>query len=361
MEIGVHDYCPSCKAIKKTDFCHNCGYLEKRDDLDGSPKTEVKSIFEQMVGSNVDLITNKPQDNRVSSRKKLKFLIPIFLFLLFATTAALGAYYFFYMGRSYMTPVKDDLKKPSLNSALNTEDLNLVQIVGDERSIDLEMDLKEGNFETVAYANFAGADINVLAELFDFRHFLKNILGHDQMLEEIKKDFDISDDDFDVYFDKEFAFLFPDNNFDRWGIVLKYKDEQFVNDSVATFNKYKENPKNKYAAYTIITASMDDSKFLIISNSKVFSDQMKEFSEGNIQNLKSDAIYSKSITDLPKLGIASIYKKPGSTSWDYISDWAGARYDNYVGINQVLDSMQSRAITIQSKEGKTRFVTSIDE
>ncbi|EFK97517.1 hypothetical protein LDC_0445 [sediment metagenome] len=221
------------------------------------------------------------------------------------------------------------------------------------------MDLKSGNFDKTDFAMFADSNTNLLIEAFEFRHFTKNILDKGAIIDQLKKDLDMSDEDIDFYISKEFAFVFPDNNFDKWGIVLGYKDDKRIDSRMAIIKKIKEgSKKNFYTDYVIETFKIKEDRFILISNSKVTLDQMKEFAEGNVQNLSKSAVYVDLIKDLPKFGSMFVYKKENTATWEYFINQAIKKYDKVQSLDVALKSIpSSRRSFFLRMERRRRLLT----
>lgn len=369
MDLGDFELCPKCGAVMKTDYCLNCGHnidkKKKDEEALGSmeSKKEVKSIFDELVAQDYDLLTNSAEPTNVEAdpinpSKKSHILLMASLLLILLMVIGISSYFLYFKNLQYMKPGEVETAKAGVDVDTIMANLKATEATGVERTLELATDLKEGNFEKIDFAIFAAPDTNMLIEMFDFKDFLKNVVDQGDIYDQLKKDFDLSDDDFEVYFEKSFAMIFPENDFDKWGLILSTKDEKFAAKIMDAYKKLSQNPKSIYSSYLVDLKKIDDENYILISNSKVYLDQMVESSEGNLPNLSQDGLYVGVMQDLPKLGSVTIYKKTESRTWDYITEWAIKKYSDYVGLDQIMQQIGSRAISIYSKDGKTKIVTS---
>ena len=361
MELEEYKKCPTCGAVMKTDACLRCGYLDTDNIKEHSlveSKKEIKSLFEQYVTQEFDMLQADPQ-KPATKRFNFKKILLTLLSLTFVTLISIASYFFVFANVKYLLPaqLESDANGVNVQNILDQIKTNDSEL--QEKTLDISLDLKEGNFDKSNFAVFAGNETNLYLELFDFRHFVKNILNKNDIVEQIKKDFDMNDDDLTTFFASEFAMIFPDADFEKWGIVLKYRSDEsnkFIEERMAMYKKYKENPKGNYVNYFIEVKKVDEENFLLISNSKIYVDQMKEYSEGNLTDLSQDGLFTQSIKDLTKLGNVLIYKKADTPTWKYVSEFVVKKFPEYVGLDQMLTTLDSRGLGVYQKDGKTKIV-----
>lgn len=369
MELGDFELCPKCNAVMKTEYCLNCGHNidKKKTDEQTLPvaesKKEVKSIFDELVAPDYDLLTNNEEAKAldtaiISESKKGRIILMLLLALVLMTILGVFSYLLYFKNLQYIKPGEIETAKAGVDVDAILANIKAVESTGVERTLELATEFKEGNFEKINFAVFAAPDTNMLIEMFDFKDFLKNVVNQGELYDQFKKDFDLNDDDFEVYFEKSFALIFPENDFDKWGLILSTKDEKFAAKVMDSYKKLAQNPKSIYATYLVDLKKIDDENYILISNSKVYLDQMVESSEGNLPNLSQDGLYVGVMQDLPKLGSVTVYKKTDTRTWDYVTEWAVNKYADYVGLDQIMQQMGSRAVSIYSKDGKTKVITS---
>lgn len=366
MQLADYKKCPDCGAVLKGEACLKCGYLDLSQDQTAKiPESkEIKSLFEQYITQEFDLLQTEPQQ-QVIKRLSIKKLFLICELAVFLTLIFISSYYYLFTNIKYFSPTQLNLSKPTVDTQSIIKQIKTTDTELTERIFDLNTDLKEGNFDKTDFAQFAGPQTNLYLEAFDFRHFVKNVLGQSTLIDQIKKDFDMSDDDLTTFFASEFVFLFPDPDFEKWGIVLKYRSDEsskFINERIATYKKLIENPKSPYAIYFVDSKKFEDQDYLLISNSKIYLDQMKEYSEGNLTNLSQDAVYTQSIKDLPQLGNMLIYKKLDTTTWKYVGEFIAKKFPEYIGLDQMLNNLNTQGLGVyQQTDGKTKVImTNID-
>lgn len=376
MDIRDLPICPECGAnIKSGNVCVNCGYvikleLEKEENESGESSggsqflpnsyinnEKVTSLFDKLVPEGFDLLSNRSQENKkIVPSNKYKLATTIFLILILLFAFSSSVYAFWLKKEPYIEPVKVVTSTNTADIQKEIDNLQLSSSGNVQKTLDIKSDLKEGNFDKYDFSIFADPNVNLMFEAFDFRHFLKNVINKENILDQIKKDTEMSDDDFDVYLSKEFSFIFPDNNFEKWGIVLVYKDEKFISTKLEKIKKIRESSKkNFYTNYSIEAVKYKDDKFILISNSKVFLDQMKEMAEGNVQNLSKSAVYIDSLKDMPKLGYLFVYKKQNSETWNYFIENAISKYKNLESAEVLLRSISPSVLVFSDDNDKTRI------
>lgn len=375
MDIRDLLICPQCGAnIKSGKICVNCGYVDKsevdepEDQLDQSTtksqflpnsylnNEKVTSLFDKLVPEGFDLLSTKnANQKRDGGVNKPKFFTTSFLVVILFLSMSSSVYAFWLKKQPYIEPAKVVTSTNTVDIQKQIDDLQLSSSGNVQKTLDFKTDLKEGNFDKYDFSIFAEPNINLMFEAFDFRYFLKNVLNKEDILNQIKKDTEMTDDDFDVYLSKEFAFIFPDNNYEKWGIVLVYKDEKFISSKLEKIKKIRESSKkNFYANYSIETVKSNNDNYILISNSKVFLDQMKEMAEGNVQNLSKSAVYIDSLKDMPKLGYLFIYKKENSETWNYFIENAISKYKNLELAEVLLRSVTPSIIVFSNDNDKTK-------
>lgn len=378
--------CEKCDAAFKGDVCLNCGNVVGAEDLievedkSVSNGSKVTSIFLDLADENSSLLT------KVKATKSLfsKLLPSIILFMIFFLVGLVSYWRFIYFTPEYITPfvlAKQDIR---LSGPLDVKNLPSAVISDDkEKTLAFEVELTEGNFEQYNFAQFASPDTKLFIHAFDFQKVSEKFFDA-KLFESVKSGFNLKGNDLEVFFSNGFALIYPNNDFKTWGFVINAKDKAFVDDRIAMLTKNRDSKgylfKDYYASVALVESvsksvaeedenaeASDDNKvadekekdidyFLLISNSKEFLDQMKESSEGNVNNLSIDIKFAQVKTELPKVGQAFIYHMPDAEIWDRFADWASEKYD-YIGLDQILKAINFPGVVLYSVDSKLKIRT----
>jgi len=369
----------------------------------------VRSIFTDMAAKdgrsssdNESEVKTQPVEK---SSSKLFAILPVSLFLLLGGIIAFAYYQFVYHAFDYVSPVVESLEEEVLSSSQTAEENKISDLNGNEKTIAVQSDLKEGNFARYDFSSLVPPDVNMVVQLFDLKHIFEKFIS-DRNYQAILSEFDISENDSEVFLSSEFALVYPDNDLNSWGFIQYVKNENFVKERLADFEKKKESEKYEYNDYfaslvkvekdedsdvleessesvtvnekdvvgpeiqSLEEESNDDEEaeseqksqspdfYLLISNSKEFLDRMKEISEGVLPSLSDDLMYSQSKVKLPLIGDAFVYRDPESPSWDFLVSLIAPYYE-YVGLDKILTELKSPSMVFYSKDEKLKIVTSV--
>ncbi|OGC51647.1 hypothetical protein A2982_02100 [candidate division WWE3 bacterium RIFCSPLOWO2_01_FULL_39_13] len=437
--------CPKCSSLIKEDLCPNCGFsvsegadsfnktapnpdsgkavslnpdvkdysvIEKSDsenseDGDGvkeNSKEEkgevvdnpaVNSIFADMVSkSGVHQSISSSNNVEEEGRSKLFFLIPASLFFLLAGITAFAYYQFVYKSTVILSPAasgsEEVLSVSESGPEVPSANLNLN---GAEKTVDLDDGLKEGNFEAYPFAKVIPPDVNLTVQLFDIKGIFGKFISDDKF-NALLKEFDVTDNDVEVYFSDGFVIVYPYSDLSTWGYVQNIKNKDFIEKRLAGFEKKKESSKYEYKDYyaqiveiqieeggSLIgsredaasvpeseaknqaeEADQDESStepppgmlFLTVSNSKEFLDRMKEISEGNLPSLADDINFVQSKTDLPFVGDVYVYRNDDTPVWSLFLDKITPFFD-YTGLDKILKEIKTTGTVFYSKDGKLKI------
>ena len=387
MDASNYKVCPDCDSVVKGEVCLKCGKVldESLANVEGgeislqeiSPHKEVQSIFTDLIDKEDKIV---PVVKRESKAKKL---VPAVLAFILFLGLGLNFYKFIYTTPKYFSPLvlstANGKKFASIDSE-NPEVLPATTLADNEKLVDIKPDLKEGNFESHNYLQFASSDIPLLVQVFDVKNIFNKFIDS-KKYEGIKKDLDISDDDIDAYMSNDFAILYPQKDLKTWGASIFVKDEEFVTKKLDMFNKNKEKKDSKYKDYyaeivsiipkvegvnestpsaeELAKAKKAQDKYLLVSNSKEYLDQMKELSEGNIISLANDLKLATAKEDIAPVGLAYVYKSEDSSVWDLFAEYVGKKYD-YVGLDKILSNIKSNGIGFYAKENKLKIISTKD-
>lgn len=396
----------------KTPVCLKCGYdsaaiaelsdpdvnIEPNENTQATPIPEKIETHEQVRSIFTDMAMASGMESAPIVATVRRGYIPPAILGMFLVALAAGFFWrFVYFTPDYASPLvlsAADIKAMDGDTEIADTSMN----VENEKNVELETGLEEGNFTVGNFAQFGDPGINVFIQAFNLRNVYEKF-GKADVLEAIQKEYDISDDDADVYFSKGFAYYVPDENLDRWGFAIGVNNKEFVEQRLVDFTKKKENPKYAYSKYFVdlvevdtekplvnestesaeevgddeensedeesekaegseeeATEEDDDSKqyYLLVSNSNEYLDQMKESSEGNLTNLANEVIYANSKSDLPQIGEVLIYKSDNASVWDMLADIAASKY-SYVGLDKVLKTIQTTGAAFYSVDSKLRI------
>ncbi|PJA40572.1 hypothetical protein CO178_02025 [candidate division WWE3 bacterium CG_4_9_14_3_um_filter_34_6] len=385
--------CEKCDAAFKGDVCLNCGNVVGVEELSSDdPKikpevhgAKVTSIFLDLADENSSFLA------KVKATKSLfsKLLPSIILLMIFFLVGLVSYWRFIYFTPDYIAPfvlAKQDIR---LNGSLDVTSLPSAIVLDDkEKTLAFEVELTEGNFEQYNFAQFASPDTKLFIHAFNFQNISEKFFDA-KLFESIKSGFNFKGNDLEVFFSNGFALIYPDNDFKTWGFVINAKDKAFADNRIAMLNKNRDSKGYLFKDYYATVASVenvsksgvegvvveedenaeasDDNKvtdekekdidyFLLISNSKEFLDQMKESSEGNVNNLSIDIKFAQVKTELPKVGQAFIYHMPEAEIWDRFADWASEKYD-YIGLDQILKAIDFPSVVLYSVDSKLKIRT----
>lgn len=416
------ELCQQCGAILKTSVCLKCGYdstdveeilsAEESSGADDQQETvkvtpekiesheQVQSIFNDIAtasGVAEDVPEAKPTVPR--------YLAPVFLSLILFALAGLSYWRFIYFTPEYISPLvlsASDIK--AVDGAVESTASAAAANSDTEKTIDLESRLEAGNFAVGNFAQFGASNTKVLVQAFDIKNVFAKFKKED-VIKEIQEEYKISDDDFDVYFSKGFAYFIPGDNLDTWGFAIGVNDKSYVQKRLEEFKDKKENEKYEFAKYSVSlveakketfdieesTSSAEDSDdqdadtaksdeedkkdvskeedtekdttegdlYLLISNSNEYLDQMRESAEGNLTNLSNEIVYANSKADLPQLGEVLLYKRENAEVWPMLIEIVSDKY-SYVGLDKVLETIKSTGAAFYSVDSKLRISMSED-
>lgn len=353
--------CEKCDSAYTGNVCLKCGHFEDASHNDNRlDDTAQKSENFGFLTSAINESRSKlSADLRSVKQKKRGFFFPLFLGMVLLGIGGYAYFRFIYFTPEYISPAvlsAQITKKPG-------EVVNEVVEISDskEKSIPLDIGHEEGNFDQYDFAQFASPDTSLLITAFNIRDVLSKYYEDKGILKNLKSEFDLSDNDIDVFFSKGFSVYFPDSDFSKWGFAIYVEDQNFVDSRVSKLKDKKEKKGFVFKDYfaDVVEIKSDDEKsihFLLISNSKEYLDQMKESSEGNLTNLAVDIKYTRVKTDLPKLGQVSFYRKIDSSIWNLMVEWIASKYD-YVGLDKILSAIDAPGIVFFSNSQKLKITT----
>jgi len=370
--------CPQCKIEGKDHACPKCGMI-------------LSCPVKKNPFSSVTTIRTEPE-------RTLQKPILSLLSLLLALTVA-----FSYWRFVYYKPV--EFVAPVVLSAKTEDASKLAVFDSTEKTIPVEVDLKEGNFLIDNLYQFAPSDIPLAVQAFNIENVLKNH-GNKDIYEAFKNDFDITDDDLSTYLSSGFLLLFPDTTLNDWGFVVRVNEQgkDFVEERVNQLNDSLKEEKDdyaykKYSARLIEITTTGESKdvvdklaaenvlddvivdkkdedaviestmsseatasepvskteyFLLVSTSKDFLDQMKENSEGNLENLSTDVEFVKARDELPGFGQVFVFKQGEKNAWEGFVGRFVLEYKKE-GLEKVLNSYKSLGIVLRSVDSNLKI------
>lgn len=207
---------------------------------------EVQSIFVDIAKAGESEVNIK---DFLFEAKRSK-LLPIILFLAFVVIGLFSFWRFIYLTPDYVSPLvlsAAEVKK------LSEDERNGVvagDLAGGDKVLPLTLTLAEGNFEQSKYAQFAPPDIDMLIVMFGIKDLFSRFL-EEGALEKLKEEFDFSEDDIDVYLSKGFAIIYPEEDFNKWGFVVKVDDNAklFIQERIKKLEADKEAQKGDYKDY----------------------------------------------------------------------------------------------------------------
>lgn len=370
--------CPQCNIEGKDHTCPKCGMI-------------LSCPVKRNPFSSVATIRTEPER---TLQKPVLSLLSVALALIVA---------FSYWRFVYYKP--DEFVAPVVLSAKTEKAPILAVFDSTEKTIPVEVDLKEGNFLIDDLYQFVPSDIPLVVQAFDIANILKNH-GNKNLYDSFKKDFDITDDDLSTYLSGGFLVLFPDTTLNNWGFVVKVNEpgKDFVEKRVKQLNDNLKEEKDdylykKYSARLVkittngktkevvdkldaenvlgdivvdkktndaviestmsseSTASEGVSKtsyYLLVSTSQDFLDQMKENSEGNIENLSTDVKFVRARDKLPGFGQLFVFKQGEKNAWEGFVGRFVLEYKKD-GLEELLNSYKSIALVMRSIDSKLKI------
>lgn len=425
--------CPKCGAVIKGDACLACGFLPESEQVTTSilpqnaaaeskntpeketesneevmqldePTEEVKpaepevtkSIFTELAAQSKDQSARMQIEVDTPQNPAKRFIAPGILALLLLALAAASYWRFIYFTPDYISP---------LVLAATAQSSEVESLSDTEKTLDMQVELQEGNFDRFEFEEFASPDIALMIHAFDIERVSNSYIS-DGVIDEVQEVFDLSDDDLDVYFSKDFAIFFPEQDLKIWGFAINVTDKEFVDEKLAVLTKEQENDDFKYSGYYAGVVTKGENAFkevleeedsedeentdseeesdentesedteneaaepteeleepeakyyLLVSNSKEYFDQMRESSEGNVPNLAGDVKFAQSKLSLPTIGQVYIYRDDSVQAWDIFSGYIASKI-SYEGIDKILKSIQAKGLAIYSKDSKLKIVSS---
>src|SRR3990167_6844304 len=253
--------CEKCDSAYTGIVCLKCGHFE---DVSHQDEHVVKSGNFGFLSSAIN--ENSADLSTDIKKKKGGMFFPFFLGMILL---GIGGYAYFRF--VYFTP---DYISPSVLSAKVVE--KPIEISDSkEKSIPLDIAHEEGSFDQYDFAQFASPDTSLLITAFNIRNVLSKYYEDKEILKNLKLEFDLSDNDIDVFFSKGFAIYFPDSDFSKWGFSIYVEDQSFVDSRVEKLASKKDKRgfvfKDYFADVVEIKADGEKSAhFLLISNSKEY-------------------------------------------------------------------------------------------
>lgn len=352
--------CPKCDSVIKGTVCLNCGYVIEKPSKDinptenaTAPKESVTSLFSKFQDVDEEDLTNL-----VSTKSKA--VKPIILGVALLVLGLLSYWRFVYFTPDFISPLvlsAIDVKEKVVEPTRIKVNQPTFASAENERTIQLESDLTEGNFEQGELANFGSLDTTLMIQAFDVGK-IANKFVNEELMNSIKDTFDMDEDDIEVYFSKGFAVLFPSPSLERWGFVIQVSDADYISDRVRVFEgeERKSLTDDFKSYYAQVVTLNSDVHYLLISNSKEYLDQMKESSEGNVVNLANDLGFTQSRVDLPSVGEAYLYNRSPEL-WVRLAEKIATKYE-FVGLDKILSQLDSTGSVFYSKDGKLKIVQS---
>ena len=393
---GKYEMCEQCGSILKTPVCMKCGYdsaaiaeVSSDDEtIEPSKNPETKAVPDEIeaheqvrsIFTDIAIASGVVGADAPKKGVQKRFLAPLLLFFVFSSFIGASYWRFIYFTPEYVSPLvlsAEDIK--AVDGAVEST-ASTSENPENEKTIELDSGLEEGNFATGNFAQFGAPNTQILIQAFNIKNVFKRF-EKEQVLKELQDGYKVSDDDLEVYFSKGFAYFVPGENLDTWGFVIgvNVKGKEYVEKRVAEFKVKKENPKYKFAKYSAALVEISVEKveestesaeekneetedssapnsqlFLLISNSKEYLDQMKEASEGNLTNLANEATYARSKVDLPQVGEVMVYKEKDTPVWATLADVIAGKY-SYVGLDKILKTIQSVGLAFYSVDSKLKI------
>lgn len=366
---SVFKICQKCDSAYTGLVCLNCGSFVK-DELE-EISVQQNSDFGFLAAAINEKNSKLKEVEILSDKRRGRFALPFLLSLILLSIGAFAYWIFIYSTPDYVSPYvlsAVDVRRGDVqNEVIEISDAK-------EKVIPLDIGHKEGSFDRYNFAQFAPTDIAFMVSAFDISDVLSKYFKDLDIIKNIKSEFDLSDNDIDVFFSKEFAIYIPGDDFSRWGFAIYTADKSFADSKVEMLSKNREKSKFIFKDYFAdvvevkqagkdISKNEDDEKktpeseyFLLVSNSKEYLDQMKESSEGNLTNLSADIKYSRIRADLPKVGQVLIYRKVGAVVWDLFVEWVSSKYD-YIGLDKILMAIDAPGIIFFSNNSKLKITT----
>ncbi len=381
-------------------------------------KPKIMTIFEDLIPDDFQPTQEAKQKTATVTKK----VVPVILALILFFIAAFAYYKFYYETPDYIIPLvlsTEDQQAIDQQKVADGPVIPTAILASREKILDFQIPLQEGNFEKGNLLIFSPENINMSVQLFNIKDLFNTYVKSD-LLENLQKDYNITDDDLSVYLSNGYALLFPKDNLKTWGYVTEIKDLDFVKERVDKFNKDRENENFKYKGYyaEIIeisknkakglsdidfeklekeleeekdeaevkkeeTQTKDENKkedtdkkqaeeknaekedkenksdsryYLLFSNSKEFLDEMKESTEGNLPNLTDNIFYVDAKNELPVIGQVLVFKQSKDT-WKSFIEYITPQID-YVGLNRILESIDSHGVVAMPKNDKTKLIQS---
>ena len=225
MDTSKYKVCPDCDSVVKGEVCLKCGKVldESLVNAEGGEISAKEISHKQVQSIFTDLIDKDDKVEPVVKREsKAKKIVPAVLSIIFLLGLGLNFYKFVYVTHSYISPLvlstangKEVASPNDRNSAV----LPATTLADNEKLVEINPDLKEGNFESHNYLQFASSDIPLFVQVFGVKNIFDKFINADTY-KEIQKDLNISDDDMDVYLSNDFVVLYPQKDLkDRKSVV----------------------------------------------------------------------------------------------------------------------------------------------
>lgn len=355
---SVLKICEKCDSGYAGSVCLKCGNFTEPAVSDAKPQKEDFGFLTSAIIEN----NSKVDDNsRSFDKKKRKFIFPFILGLILLSIGSYAYWLFVYTTPNYVSPyvLSASDSRPGF-----IEDEVVVEVSDPkEKAIPLDINHNEGSFDQYDFAQFASPDTSLMVSAFNLPSVLSKYFEDEDIIKNIKEEFDVSDNDIDVFFSKEFAIFIPGEDFSKWGIAVYTADKSFVDSKVEILNKNREKSKfvfkDYFADVVEVKPEEEDAKseyFLLVSNSKEYLDQMKESSEGNLTNLATDIKYSTIKAELPKVGQVFVYRKEDASVWNLFISWIATKYD-YIGLDKILMAIDAPGVVFFSSNSKLKITT----
>lgn len=349
--------CEKCDFAYKGNVCLNCGFVIQPEEANVEKKED--SNFGFLASAIAEAAPSFKVDTPIIKARRFRAVFPAILGIVFFCIGLISYWRFIYFTPEYVSPFvlsKHDVRLPGVV----TDEVSEVSDAR-EKTVSLEVDLLQGNFDQHDFAQFAPSGTTLFLTAFNVKDVLDKFFNNRDILKNIKSEFDLSDNDIDVFFSSGFSIYYPDSNFDKWGFAIFTADKSFADSKVDDLNKKKDSKKfvfkDFYADVVELKSEEADSKyFLLVSNSKEYLDEMKESSEGNVTNLALDIKYTTVKSELPKLGQVFVYHKQDTSLWNLFSEWIATKYD-YVGLDKILIAIDAPGIVIFSNSQKLKITT----
>lgn len=376
--------CPKCdSAIINDEICSNCGTFSKEPLSDDSSKKkddkEKRSLFEKFASTEPSVSQNLDDNVKTGVENLFSPGLTVYalLFLLIVIGGVAYWRFIYFIPSNFISSLV--LSSENIRKDLEDEDTSKIPLAifdKNELTLNLSVDLKEGNFDKTDLVRFAPLDTGFMLYAFNILGVFSSYVDGEK-LEELMKVLDISEDDFNVYFSQGFVLFFPDDSLNNWGFAIGVNDSKFIEDKLDILAKNYGNYYVDLLTFSVngdgeskviekklevedsesndAKLNVEDEYFLLVSNSKEYLDQMKEASEGNLSNLKNDAKFVAAKSNLPQVGQVFMYKQ-SKVIWSEFSAWVGSKFE-YEGLEKVLTEIDSSGILFYSKGGKLKIAT----